>query len=307
MADSLYLDFGKSIKALSRSWYKIVQRLGVGGNAVTYLVIQTEGPFKGLLFALKIFRRLSSPERKGKFLEEVTFLMECNHPSVMRVFDTGIFVDDDDKEHPFVVAEYLPRTLHDVIRGRAIRTVEKVSFSIQLLSAISFIENLNPPVVHRDIKPKNIFVKGKSCVLGDFGLMKKLVDIGEEDRNFFRESAEPGMAFFYRTPDLISYVRGETGLTSKTDVFQLGLVLTELFTGWNPCKRPQNDDYLADIELENIGDIPGSSGGSIASLLKRMLVLSPEERELATQLMDGWMGLFHDVSNKSHELDGIVM
>ena len=81
--------------------------LGTGGNAVTFLMICTSGPHSGLLFALKIFRKLSQPERRKRFLEEVNFLKNCSHPSIMRVFDQGVFTASDE-DYPFVVAEYLP-------------------------------------------------------------------------------------------------------------------------------------------------------------------------------------------------------
>jgi hypothetical protein len=70
-------------------------------------------------------------------------------------------------------------------------------------------------------------------VLGDFGLMKLMDGQGEEDRDVFKESVGLGMPFFYRTPDLISYAKNEADISPKSDVFQLGLVLTELFTSRN--------------------------------------------------------------------------
>lgn len=113
-ADSIYFDVGQGIKADSGVWYKNVQTLGTGANAVTCLVSATSGPNKGVLFALKVFRKLSNPQRRAAFLKEVGFLKTCSHPSVMRVFDTGLFTAYDSGaklEYPFVVAEYLPTTL----------------------------------------------------------------------------------------------------------------------------------------------------------------------------------------------------
>src|SRR5438034_6756371 len=93
--DSIYFAVGKGIKAESGVWYHNVQTLGTGANAVTFLVAATEGPNKGVLFALKVFRKLSDPQRRAAFLKEVGFLKTCAHPAVMRVFDTGLFVAYD--------------------------------------------------------------------------------------------------------------------------------------------------------------------------------------------------------------------
>lgn len=71
--------------------YTCLQKLGVGGTAETYLMLASAGPLRGQLFAVKIFRRLSRPEWRQNFLDEVKFLQGCNHPAVMRVFDEGLY------------------------------------------------------------------------------------------------------------------------------------------------------------------------------------------------------------------------
>lgn len=301
MSDSIYIDIHQSIHAESDEWYKCVQLLGTGANAVTYLVLSTSGITEGVLFALKIFRRLSEDQRRERFLEEIRLLQGCDHPSIMKVHDSGVF-HTAGGDFPFVVAEYLPLTLREVIRSRAAPMTQRISYALQLLSGLAFLEDLDPPVVHRDIKPDNVFVKGRSCVLGDFGLHKILDGTEEPDREIFKESLGPGMPFFYRTPDLIAYARNEAPITTKSDVFQLGLVLAELFTGWNPARRP--DDILDDFEMDDLRSIPGRMSGGIAALIRRMLVVEAEEREAASQLLDGWQGVFEEAVTLAHDLEG---
>jgi len=296
MPDYFAIEPGKSLVAASGTYYKSIQILGVGGNSATFLAYATSGPAKGVLFAIKGFRKLSRPERTEAFLNEQKFLKTCEHPAIMRVFDEGTYY-----ERPFLVAEYLPRTLRHVIRSGA-RMVEKVSYALQLLSALSYLADQDPPTVHRDIKPENIFIKDQSCVLGDFGLMKRLRGSDDEDRQILRESVGPGMPFYYRTPDLVAYLKGEPNLTPRSDVFQLGLVLAELFTGRNPERRAQ--DFADAVELEPLGQIPGALAGGIAALIKRMLVEEPEEREDAGQLMDAWRGVFEEAVERARDLEG---
>jgi serine/threonine protein kinase len=281
MADHIRFEVGQSIQAVSREYYRTVQLLGTGGNAATFLMICSSGKHEGVLFALKVFRKLSQPQRRERFLAEVDFLQRCEHPSIMKVFDRGVFCVGQE-EYPFVVAEYLPKRLFDVIRSNAASTTQKISYALQLLSGLAFLESLNPQVVHRDIKPQNVFVKGGSCVLGDFGLMKLLDGNAEEDREIFKESIGPGMPFLYRTPDLIAYARNDADITVKSDVFQLGLVLAELFTGRNPAKRPRN--ILDSFQMEMIGNIPGGLSGGIVGLLDRMLKFDPTFRTFESGL-----------------------
>ena len=252
MADALYLDPGRGIRASSGHWYRIEQLLAAGGNAVTYLVVCTEGPYRGVPFALKFFRRMSKPERRQAFLDEVDFLKTCDHPSVMRVYDDGTFlfrIDGEPYEFPFLVAEYLPNTLFQVMKTGVASITEKMIYATQLLAGLAYLAAQSPPVVHRDVKPQNIFIKGRASVLGDFGLLKRLDMPEAEDREILKESVGIGMPYFYRSPDLVGYANGDSSISAKSDVFQLGLVLTELFTGRNPCIRPRDDDPLTEVDL----------------------------------------------------------
>jgi serine/threonine protein kinase len=140
------------------------------------------------------------------------------------VYDEGTYYDDN----PFVVMEYLAQTLAEVMRASC-GVVKKVAYACQLVSALAYLDSRDTKVVHRDIEPANIFVKGGSCVLGDFGLMKLLNNEVEEDLEIVKESVGVGMPRFYRTPDLVACLNGESGITTKSDVFQHGLVLAHLF------------------------------------------------------------------------------
>src|SRR5262249_37848427 len=149
----------------------------------------------------------------------------CDHPAVMRVFDEGLYLG----EHPFVVAEYLPDTLGHVLRT-APPMMAKMAYAVQLLSALEYLSTPAITVVHRDIKPANVFIKGGSCVLGDFGLMKRLTVNRELDQEMLKTSVGPRMPRNYRTPDLVEYYKGGPVPTDKSDVYQLGLLFAELFS-----------------------------------------------------------------------------
>jgi serine/threonine protein kinase len=138
--------------------------------------------------------------------------------------------------------------------------------------------------------------------LGDFGLIKHVdVETGE-DRETLKESIGVGMPFLYRTPDQVAYLKGESVVTTKSDVFQLGLVLAELFSGRNPEKPAE--DYAAKVELDPLGWIPGSLGSIIAGIINRMLELDPSKRDRACRLLDPWDGIFRTAVSRSHALDG---
>lgn len=296
------LAVGQAIKSKSGEWYKCVQHLGTGGNAVSFLVLSTSGQNKGSLFALKIFQRVSDADRLAKFHSEIAFLEKCSHPSIMEVYDSGEF-SANGQNHPFVVMEYLPAHLHAEMRRGTLDMTAKLSLATQLASALAYLDRLDPKIIHRDIKPQNIFIKGKSCVLGDFGLMKICSANGNaEDADRQDMSSYIGMPFYYRTPDLVAYTKGEAELTTASDVYQLGLVLAELFSGRNPCKVPNNK--LDPVELEPIGRIPGELGTRIFHVIEKMLAAAPKDREVIGRLLDHWTGIFESAVEMAHALNG---
>jgi serine/threonine protein kinase len=303
MADSIYFDFGKGIKGSSGNWYKILQHLGTGGNSVVFLVLASDGDNQGSLFALKMFRRLSIPSRRNRFMKEIAFLVKCNHTSITPIYDTGIY-SIRGEEFPFLITEYQPITLTHVIRAGNVSKIEKISYILQTLSALKHLASQIPAIVHRDVKPQNIFINGPSCMLGDFGLIKSIDGDEEEDRTLIGESQEVAIPFSYRTPDLISYAKNESNITPKSDVFQLGVVAAELFTGWNP-QIPTNN-LLDPLKMKPIGTVAGKWGGQISNLINNMIVPDPNQRPSANELMDSWQGAFENVAKDAYALEGHV-
>ena len=300
MDDFLNLTFRSVLISQIGSTFTCLQRLGVGGTAETYLMLASAGPLRGQLFAIKVFRRLSKPEWRAGFLHELKFLQNCSHPAVMRVFDEGLYLE----QHPFIVAEYLPNTLGNVLRT-APPMMAKMAYAVQLISALEYLSSPEIAVIHRDIKPANVFIKGGSCVLGDFGLMKRLdVDL-EVDRAMLKASIGPRMPRHYRTPDLIAYLQDGTPPTEKSDVYQLGLVFAEMFSGTNPQKPMIAGDFYETIDL-NPFYIAGGLGRPIKDLIEPMLQSNPDKRPTASQLTMAWQGLFLEAAKRAHALDGRV-
>ena len=220
------LENGIRIEASDGEHYRIMQFLGSGGNGEVYLAISTKGKWQGIVLAVKFVFKIEDKERLAQFEKEKKFLTTISHPSIMKIYAEGSYYATSlDKSIPFVVCDYFLDRLDWKIRNKKLRHTEKLIYITQLLSALDFLEKTSPQIAHRDIKPQNIFIKGYTCVLGDFGLMKDLSEISSsEEGDFFKKSKGAGMPRSYRTPDLVKYAKNKVALTTASDVFQLGLV-----------------------------------------------------------------------------------
>lgn len=287
--------------------YKILDWLGDGGNGEVHLVTATSGINQGLLFALKVFLQMQDETRLLRFRREIDLLSKLDHPSVLKIFDHGkveIEINGNIVPHPFAVFEYLPQTLADAFKT-GLTAVEKAAFTLQLISGLQYLSSISPQIIHRDIKPSNIFVRGKSCILGDLGLVKVLDDeLPDDDKQFVFETVGPALPRYYRTPDLVAYCRDGIPLTTKSDVFQLGLVLAKMYTSRVPLKPAAN--ILDDVELHPLSPISGSLEDQIRPLLENMLALAPTGRPSAAELIEGWDGIFRTVVDMSLDLEGAV-
>ena len=294
--DYLYIKPFTGIHSSSGAWYNTIKFLGKGGNGISYLVLCTEGAYFGCVFTLKILYRISKPERVNRFLHEISFVKECSYPTILKQYDEGEW-----NNHPFVVMDYMSTTLEAEIKKGELSIGDKILFSLQLLSAVTYLQSKN--VVHRDIKPSNIFIKDNTAILGDFGLIKDLSDTSTEDAEDFKGYyAMPGA---YRTPELVAYAKSESQICKESDIFQLGLVLCLLFTGKNPL-RP-SEDSLSEIALFPIPNGKGKYLNKSIWIIRQMLRIDKNERMPLDQAMKRFNLLFEEYSKAREELEGTAI
>ena len=162
--------------------YRIIRQLGKGGMGAVYEaydnVFDTTIALKEILIDLS---KNSTPAQremiKLAFEREGKILAKVNHESFPHVRD---YFQDNDRQ--FLVMELIDGDdLGDLLekRGQPLSVEEVARWSEQLLDALDYLHTLNPPVIHRDIKPQNLKVTSRGKVkLLDFGIAK-----GNESQN----------------------------------------------------------------------------------------------------------------------------
>jgi eukaryotic-like serine/threonine-protein kinase len=204
--------------AILRGRYRILGFVSKGATARVYLAEDLEDD---RVVAVKLFSPAVREREamRDRFLKEADALHSINHPNVVRVFDAG-----EVDSAPFLVMEALRgETLGQKLeRVGSLDQRTAVRYAKQAAAGLSAAHRAG--IVHRDVKPDNLFlVDGDQIKLLDFGMAKV-----ERDGT---QSAELVMGTVqYMAPEQIVTER----VDARTDVYGLGVVLFRMLTGHLP-------------------------------------------------------------------------
>ncbi len=214
--------------------WRLERKIGVGGMGAVYLAVRADGHFAQRA-AVKLLRLgVDSPRLVERFRRERQVLAQLEHPGVARLLDGGV----TDDGLPYIAMEYVEGAPIDRwCDEQRLSIRERLRLFLKVCAAVQYAHQ--HLVVHRDLKPGNIFVnaQGEPKLL-DFGLAKVL------DEDFDRTATQTGahaLTPAYASPE---QVRGEP-VTTASDVYSLGVVLYELLTG----KRPHDVETTSYHEL----------------------------------------------------------
>lgn len=211
--------------------YRVLDELGVGGMGVVY---RAEDLRLGRQVALKFVPQdlLAEPEALERFRREARITSALNHPNICTVHDIG-----QHEGREFMVLERLEgETLKRLISGKPLPFDQLLSSAIQICDALQAAHASG--IVHRDVKPANIFIttRGEVKVM-DFGLAKHVPP--QPGHSGTTELAGNTTTDFHTTPGAamgtMAYMspeqaRGEE-VDGRTDIFSFGAVLYEMATG----------------------------------------------------------------------------
>lgn len=211
------------------SHYNILEKLGEGGMGVVYKAQDTK---LDRVVALKFLpSHLSSSEQdKARFQQEARAVAALEHPNICTIHG----IDEHEGRMFFAMAYVEGQTLREKIPSLSLK--QAIDIGVQIADGLAAAHEKG--VVHRDVKPENIMIRKDGIVqIMDFGLAK-LKGVSR----LTKEGSTVGTAG-YMSPE---QVQGQDA-DHRSDIFSLGVLLYELFTGQLPFKGVHETAMMYEI------------------------------------------------------------
>ncbi len=234
--------------------YKLLHSLGQGGMA---LVFDAHDQLLERAVAIKLLRQDYSgiPGFRDRFLQEARSAANLSHPNIVAIYDFGI-----DSGEIFIVMELVKGLdLKSTIQtGELFSLEESLDLGIQICSGLGYAHRAG--IIHCDVKPQNIIItKDKIAKITDFGIARALSGTESTD--------SPDVVWGspqYMAPEMIN---GGI-LTPQADVYSIGAVIYELFTGLPP------------FDGESVTEIMEKQKYTTPKSIKSMIPDFPEELDI---------------------------
>ncbi len=254
--------------------YRFIKKLSASSHSSVYLAERQTTEQKVVLKVLRQVPDLADGIGAfDRFLQEYELIADLDHPNIVRIYDLG--VGDD---HAHIAMEYLDGGDLRQRMEQGIRSSEAVGYLRQIASALARIHEVG--ILHRDLKPGNIMLRGDGSVaLIDFGLAKRM-----------RLRLEiTGQGEIFGTPYYMSPEQGHAGdVDARSDIYSLGIIFYEMLTGEKPFRA---DTALGIVYLHANAPVPllPVRFAEYQALLNMMLAKKPENRLQSAAEVSEWL------------------
>ena len=254
--------------------FEIVARLGAGGMGEVY---RARDPRLDRDVAVKVLPQAFAADRdfRERFEREAKAVAALSHPNIVQIYELGT-----SEAHLYAAMELLDgETLRTRLDAGPLPIRKALDFALQIVHGLAAAHARG--VVHRDLKPDNIFItRGGRVKILDFGLAKVAMppaDVTAAGTASVPLATAPGMVLGtvgYMSPEQVR----AAAVDQRTDLFSFGVVLFEMLTGRRAFAGPSAVETMHAILSADPLDSTAALPEGAARLIRRCLEKSPEER-----------------------------
>ncbi|HEY9466241.1 MAG TPA: serine/threonine-protein kinase, partial [Vicinamibacterales bacterium] len=250
--------------------YEIVALLGSGGMGEVYRARDVRLRRD---VALKIIARSNNEDAHRRVLSEARAAAAVSHPNICQIFEVG-----EEQGTLFITMELLTgETLADRILRGPLAVSQAIPLAVEALTALQVIHQQG--LIHRDLKPGNIFLTPHGVKILDFGLAKP-VSVAVDSSLTQTATRVTQAGAMMGTPRYMSpeQIQGRT-LDARSDLFAMGATLYEMLAGTPAFAGNTNVEVLH----ATLHEAPAALGGSrtiesVNRILQRLLAKNPHDR-----------------------------
>src|SRR5688572_9125668 len=248
--------------------YVVDRVIGRGGMATVYLCRDTRDNSR---VAVKVLRKeLGSAIVVERFLREISFASELDHPRIPKVLDSGVIDGLPYYAMTYVEGESLK---HKLEREKQLRLDDAIGIACQVIAPTAYAHSRG--IVHRDIKPDNILIAPDGVYVLDFGIARAIIESGVDRLT----STGIGVGTpAYMSPE---QALGDRNLDARSDVYSLGCVVYEMIAGIPPFVGPTSQAIISRrfaAPPPPLSHVRDSVPEEVEDAVQRALARSPADR-----------------------------
>jgi len=279
--------------------YKILEKLGVGGQGTVYKA--TDGKLGRTVVVKVLPPELTAREANlRRFEREARLASSLDHPNICTIFDL-----DEAEGHHFIAMQYVEgRNVRQLVNGHPLELRTTLLIAIQVTDALAAAHARG--IIHRDIKSGNVMVtpSGQVKVL-DFGLAKLLDDTDDSSKSTIHRTdlTEVGVPYGTATYAAPEQARGDR-VDKRADIFSTGVLLYEMLTGTWPFRGKTTIDvrhavlHDAPVPVAELRKEPIPA--RLQQILDRCMAKEPRDRyQKMEELRDDLRSVLQEVSGET--------